>query len=147
MAVKPLKLATIFAVVAVIIVSFWMAERWRERYNAAKRKAAYQLTLSKYQTEVKLGMPRQDVELLLHNEQAEIKHMCCVANYRGEALRSSTYDDLVKIGEEAPPWFCSEHNVYIAFEFNPKLPGEQPETHSSDSLKRVSLFHQLEGCL
>jgi len=59
---------------------------------------------------------------------------------------SDTYDDLVKIGQEKAPWFCSEHNVYIAFEFNPKSEGEAPETNASDSLKRVSIFHELEGC-
>jgi hypothetical protein len=73
--------------------------------------------------------------------------MCCVANYRGQPVAASdTYDDLVKIGQEKAPWFCSEHNVYIAFEFNPKSEGEAPETNASDSLKRVSIFHELEGC-
>ena len=56
-------------------------------------------------------------------------------------------DDLVKIGAESTPWFCSENNVYIAFEFNPKSHGEQSDTNDSDVLKRVSVFHQLEGCL
>ena len=57
------------------------------------------------------------------------------------------WDDLVKIGEESVPWFCSENNVYIAFQFNPKSTGELSKTNVSDVLKRVSVFHQLERCL
>jgi hypothetical protein len=45
------------------------------------------------------------------------------------------------------PFVCTENNVYIAFEFNPKSQGEQANTNSSDILKRVSVFHQLEGCM
>jgi hypothetical protein len=75
--------------------------------------------------------------------------MCCVANFRGQIRerKGAGYDDLVKIGEESAPWFCSENNVYIAFEFNPKSRGELSDTNGSDILKRVSVFHQLEGCL
>jgi len=75
--------------------------------------------------------------------------MCCVANFKGEhvSLVGAGWDALVKIGEESTPWFCSENNVYIAFEFNPKSHGEQSDTNDSDVLKRVSLFHQLEECL
>jgi len=58
------------------------------------------------------------------------------------------WDDLVKIGEEKAPWMiCDEHNVYVAFEFNPKAKGELADTNGSDILKRVSVFHQLERCL
>ncbi len=57
------------------------------------------------------------------------------------------YDDLVKIGQESAPWFCAENNVYVAFEFNPKSQGELSDTNGSDILKRVTVFHQLEGCL
>ena len=58
--------------------------------------------------------------------------MCCVASIRGEhaSFIGSSWDDLVKIGEESAPWFCSENDVYLAFEFNPKSQGERPETKS-----------------
>src|SRR6266516_1381130 len=75
----------------------------------------------------------------LQTNGKRFKQMCCVANFRGghASFIGSSWDDLVKIGEESAPWFCSENNVYIAFEFNPKSQGERPETNSSDILKRV----------
>ena len=56
------------------------------------------------------------------------------------------WDDLVRIGAESTPWVCSENNVYLALEFNPKSKGEPPKTNVSDILTRVSVFHQIEGC-
>ena len=74
--------------------------------------------------------------------------MCCVANFRHQyvSLERAGWDDLVKIAEESAPFVCAENNVYIAFEFNPKSQGELSQTNGSDILKRVSVFHQLEGC-
>jgi hypothetical protein len=63
------------------------------------------------------------------------------------SLKAAAYGDRVKIGEESAARFCSENNVYIAFEFNPKSHGELSDTNGSDILKRASIFHQLEGCL
>jgi hypothetical protein len=57
------------------------------------------------------------------------------------------WDDLVKIGQEPVPFVCSENNVYVAFEFSPKTASELPQTNDSDILKRISIFHQLEGCM
>ena len=75
--------------------------------------------------------------------------MCCVGNFTGQyvSLVGTGSDDLVKIGEETAPWFCSESNVYVAFEFNPKSKDERADSNGSDTLKRVSVFHQLERCL
>jgi hypothetical protein len=74
--------------------------------------------------------------------------MCCAANFRGQYVSGvgAGWDDLVKIANENAPFICSENNVYIAFEFNPKLPGKLSDTNGSDILKRVTIFHQLEGC-
>lgn len=64
-----------------------------------------------------------------------------------QEAQEAGWDDLVKIGEESAPWFCRANNVYVAFEFKPKSKGELPKTNVSDILKRVSVIHQLEGCL
>jgi hypothetical protein len=94
-------------------------------------------------------MTRWQVEQHLQRDGSRFRQMCCVANSKGKhvSLVGTGWDDLVKIGEESTPWFCSENNVYIAFEFNPKTHDEQSDTNDSDVLKRVSFFHQLEGCL
>ncbi len=59
-------------------------------------------------------------------------------------------DDLVKIGEEEHPWFCSEHFVYVAFQFVDHVQVEKAFSFNdddSDTLKALSIYHQLGGCL
>jgi len=146
---KRLKVLMVVAVAVVIVFGFWLGHHLRERHKAAEREAQYQTLLAKYTSEFKPGMSRDQVEQHLQKNGKRFEQMCCVANFRGEhaSFIGSSWDDLLKIGEESAPWFCSENNVYIAFEFNPKSQGERPETNGSDALKRVSVFHHLEGCL
>jgi hypothetical protein len=94
-------------------------------------------------------MTREQVERYLRTDGKSFRQMCCVANFKGEhvSLDRAGYDDLVKIAQESAPFVCAENNVYIAFEFNPKSQGEQSQTNGSDILKRVSVFHELEGCM
>jgi hypothetical protein len=146
---KRFKVLMIVAVGLLIFFGFWLGQHLRERYKSAEREAQYQAVLAKYMSELKPGMSREQVEQHLQANGKRFKQMCCVANFRAEHVSfiGSSWDDLVKIGEESTPWFCNENNVYIAFEFNPKSQGERPETNSSDILKRVSVFYHLEGCL
>lgn len=139
----------IVAAIALIVFSLWLVQNVRERNKAAEREAYYHTVLAKYTSRLKPGMTREQVEQHLQTDGTRFRQMCCVANSRGEHVRivGAGWDDLVKIGEESAPWFCSENNVYIAFEFNPKSRGELSETNVSDVLKRVSVFHWLEGCL
>jgi hypothetical protein len=146
---KRLKLLIIIAAIALIGLSIWLVQHVRERHKAAEREASYQTVLAEYASELKPGTSREQVERHLQTDGRRFRQMCCVANFRGQyvSLKGAGYDDLVKIGEESAPWFCSENNVYIAFEFNPRSRGELSDTNGSDVLKRVSVFHQLEGCL
>jgi hypothetical protein len=91
--------------------------------------------------------PREQVERYLQTNGKGFKQMCCVANFKGKyvSFDRAGYDDLVKIAEESVPFVCSENDVYIAFEFNPKSEGERSNTNGSDILKKVSVFRQLEG--
>jgi hypothetical protein len=143
------KVLTTVASIALLVFLLWLVKHLREQRKAAEREAYYQSALAKYGSDLKPGMSREQVEQRLQTNGKRFSQMCCVANFTGEhaSLVGSSWDDLVKIGEESPPWFCSEHNVYIAFEFNPKSQGERLETNPSDTLKRVSVFHHLEGCL
>ena len=137
------------AAVAAVIIGLWLAKHERDRKEAEKSETGYQTVLGQYGIEVKAGMTREQVEQYLQSSGKQFKQMCCVANFKGEHVSSARagYDDLVKIAEENVPFICSENNVYIAFEFNPKSQGELPETNPSDVLKRVSVFHHLEGCM
>lgn len=148
MQAKRLKLLKVVAVMAVVVIGLWMVQHVRERRKASEREAYYQTVLTNYMGNLKPGMTREQVEQRLQTDGTRFRQMCCVANFRGQhvSLVGAGWDDLVKIGEESAPWFCGENNVYIAFEFNPKSPDELSETNVSDILKRVSVFHQLEGC-
>ena len=146
---KRLKVLMIVAAIALIGFSIWLVQHVRERHKAAEREASYQTVLAKYTGELKPGTSREQVERYLRTNGKGFKQMCCVANFKGEyvSLHGSGYDDLVRIAEESAPFFCSENNVYIAFEFNPKSKDELSDTNGSDILKRISVFHQLERCM
>jgi hypothetical protein len=67
--------------------------------------------------------------------------MCCVEEAR------STYADLVKIGKEHVPWYCERHGVYVAFQFDAVEARKSSDARDSDTLKKITIFHWLEGCL
>jgi hypothetical protein len=146
---KRVKVLVIITAIAVVVFSLWLVQDVRERHKAAEREVSYQTVLAKYTGALKPGMTREQVERHLQTGGTRFGQMCCVANFRGQYVSGvgAGWDDLVKIGEESAPWFCSENNVYVAFEFNPKSKGELADTNGSDILKRVSVFHQLERCL
>jgi len=143
------KAVMIVAAVAVIATSLWFVQHVRDRHEAAKREIGYQTVLAQYAAQLKPGMTREQVERHFRTSGKQFKQMCCVAIFGGEyvSFDRAGYDDLVKIAEESVPFVCNENNVYIAFEFNPKSQGELSNTNGSDILKRVSVFHQLEGCM
>jgi hypothetical protein len=144
-----MKALVIVAAVALVLSGAWLAHDVRERHKAAEREAYYQIVLSRFTTELNVGMTRREVESHLKTSGKSFSQMCCVAAHRGEHVNfvGSGWDDLVKIGQESAPWFCSKKNVYVAFEFNPKSEHELPDTNVSDILKRISLLHSLEGCM
>src|ERR1022692_3864681 len=107
-----------------------------------KSRRSRQTVLAQYGFELRPGMTRDQVERYFQMNGKRFKQMCCVANFEGKyvSFDRAGYDDLVKIAEESVPFVCSENNVYIAFEFNPKSQGELSNTNGSDILKRVSVF-------
>jgi hypothetical protein len=52
--------------------------------------------------------------------------------------------DLVEIGEETPPWYCSQSRVYVAFEFTGT---EKYKLNDADVLERIELYRPDTGCL
>lgn len=79
-----------------------------------QREAGYQSILRSYNERFKPGVTRKEVEKYLHAESIPFRQMCCVEIV---VPSKDVYDDLTKIGQEEKPWFCSENNVYIAFQF------------------------------
>lgn len=119
------------------------------RDSKKKREAAYEAAVQAYSQKLKPGMTRLEVETYLRKQGTQFMQMCCVE-------RTSYWDDLVKIGEEGHPWYCSEHYVYVAFEF---LTTERREAstmrekienwkaHDTDVLKEIKRHDMLGGCL
>jgi hypothetical protein len=104
-----------------------------------KREAAYQAKLQSYSDFLKPGMTRKNVEDYLRAKGVAFGQLCCIDE-------RSAYADLVKIGKEKHPWYCEEHNVYIAFQFTAVEPHKSWKAYDSDTLKSITIYHKLEGC-
>ncbi len=104
-----------------------------------KREAAYQATLQSYSDVLNPGMTRKYVEDYLRSKGVTLQQLCCIDE-------RSAFADLLKIGTEKHPWYCSEHEVYAAFQFLATVAHTLPVAHDSDTLKSITILHKLEGC-
>jgi len=129
-------------IVAIIAVSSAIYLRDVFKTGARKRReSAYQAALQTYSQNLKPGLNRKDVESYLRARNIGFTQMCCV-------LERSAFADLVKVGQEDAPWYCSEQYIYIAFEFRAaEAHSLQSPIYDSDRLKTVEIFPQLSGCL
>jgi hypothetical protein len=135
----PILVVIVVAVSAVAIRHVW------QRRAQRRREAAYQLTLLSYSEVLMPGMTRKEVEDYLRTKNVTPRQMCCVEM---KDFSKGVYDDLAKIGQEDAPWFCSEKNIYVAFQFTgPKRNGLAWRADASDGLKAVTIYRWLEGCL
>ena len=123
-----------------------------EKRAEGRREIAYQLALRSYSQlalrsysqRFKPGVTRKEVEDYLRSRNIGFRQMCRIDH----RFSQSVWDDLTKIGHESAPWFCSQNNVYVAFQFaGPENNGARWSADPSDTLKAVSIFHWLEGCL
>jgi hypothetical protein len=106
-----------------------------------EHEAVYSSELQLYASVLKSGMTRRKAEDYLRSKGTKFGQMCCI-DERG------AFADLVLIGKEKPPWWCGEHNVYIAFQFVPAEP--RPITvlkDDSDVLTKTTIYYWLENCL
>jgi hypothetical protein len=111
-----------------------------------KREAAYQSALLSYTQVLKAGMTRKEVEDYLRARNVGFSQMCCVVGIQVHPKHS--LDDIAKVGQEDAPWFCSEHYVFVAFQFEDH--GQYKSILGADDkdiLKSVTIFDQLGGCL
>lgn len=130
-------------VVAVLIICALVVQHLRSRQAQRERKVEYESALRAYATALKPGMKRTDVEGYLRMRGNPFRQMCCVG------VQRSALADLVRIGKEKAPWYCSENNIYVAFEFagDPESHAPVPQAHDSGRLVNVFVFPWLEGCL
>jgi len=128
----------------VATVLFLVGRHATQERQRRKREAHYQAALGSYRQALSIGSTRKQVEQYLRNSGTGFLRMCCV-----EHSGKHSVDDLVKVGAEEAPWFCSEHNVYVALQFTDfKRPRNSfGEANDLDTLSAVTIFHWLEGCL
>jgi hypothetical protein len=61
---------------------------------------------------------------------------------------TKAYADLVKIGTEPAPWYCSKNNIYVKFAFDAADPGQGGISQSSsDVLRSIAVTPWLQDCL
>jgi hypothetical protein len=128
---------------AVLIVSVFGIKYVIDRRAERKSQIEYQSVLKEYSAALEPGLTRREVESYLRLKGRPFRQMCCVG------VRRNALADLVRIGNEGAPWYCSQNNVYVALEFEATEPlqGIMPEARDSDRLEDVLLFPWLEGCL
>lgn len=133
----------LWVVGAIVIAALAFGLRGVLRARAQqKREVVHQSALASYAKKLPLGMPRKDVDRYLRENHVSFSRRCCFEE-RG------VFADVVKVGEDAAPSYCSETDVYIALEFA----GTQP-THSLsapandlDALHRIAIERVGSGCL
>jgi hypothetical protein len=110
----------------------------------ARRNAVYEKTLRSYADALQPGLTRSAVEHYLRAKNVTLRRMCCVDH---KSHSYEVYDDLVEIGREDAPWFCSENNVYIAFQFAGERANTGWSAEPNDRLTEITVYHWLEGCV
>jgi len=134
--------------IAVVGLLAWGILHHLQAKAKEKREAAYEASLQSYAQALKPGMTRKQVEDYFQARNITYLQECCVLVEESSTRHS--WDDLVKVGEEEKPWYCSEHYVYIAFRFADYGEPEakwQFKDNDLDTLKSVTIYHQLGGCL
>jgi len=129
-------IAVAVSIIAALAVVRFIATRRAQTV----REVSYRAAVESYAERFGAGVSRADVERQLRDRGVEFHQV-------GGLEERTAYADLVKIGEEAVPWFCSEHNVYVALHFAAPDDSHPSDARPSDVLKRVTLFKRLEGCL
>ena len=133
------------ALVLVVTLSVVVVRHRSEKRAQQEREAGYQSALRAYSGVLKPGMTRKDVEEYLRTGNVGFSQMCCVEM---KDFSKYVYDDLTKVGQEDAPWFCSEKNVYIAFQFTGQPRNATgPGADDSDKLRTITIYRWLEGCL
>jgi hypothetical protein len=134
---KRLRLVLLSLLVAACAVA--VVRYLREQHLQKQQEAAFQSILESYSAAIHPGTSRRDLEIYFR--------LKAVPFHRQVIEEKSAYADLTRIGQGDHPWYCKRKSIYVAFHFNaaekrPDSIGQSP----SDTLSRITLFPQLEGC-
>jgi hypothetical protein len=137
--------AILLAVAVASLISFGIRTELKKR-GQNQREIGYQSIVREYSQALRPGMTRKEVEDYVRTRNAHIRETCCVES----GFHRHSYDDLIKIGAEDAPWFCGEHNVYVALQFADHRYSATDyccKDDDLDTLKSVSRYDVGEGCL
>jgi hypothetical protein len=113
---------------------YWLKKRADKKLEEQKREAVFSSALFSYSKDLEPGMTRNNVENYLASKAI--------------LFEKSATADLVEIGQEPAPWFCSEVNVYIAFDFEAiETQSRALEPYATEVLKRVHIYSRPGRCL
>jgi len=85
-------------------------------------------------------MTRNEVEKYFRERDVNFSQM-------GWIEERTAFADLVRVGEETPPWYCEDNSVDIAFEFAATESHKPWMAFDTDVLKKVHIVHQFGACL
>jgi len=129
----------LLVILALTVVPFSCGTREEEKLQG---EGGYQAALASYVRLLRPGMTRKEVEDYLEEKKVGFDRMGGVDGLGTDA-------DVIKVGEERPPWFCSENYVYIALHFAAR-PGPRygrSDKNEADTLKEITIYKRLSGCL
>ncbi len=90
---------------ALLLVSLFTIYRRYEQRTQQQREAKYERALDSYSHIFQLGETREEVENYLSVRELKYERMCCLDE-------RSAFADLLRIGAEKAPWYCSEQTIY-----------------------------------
>ncbi len=111
-----MKRAIVFAVVAAVLISTWLAYA---KVPQARRETAYRAAMAPFQRDLPVGMSKDDVKKYLDSGNVSYNSV------RFGGSEADTYE--IKIGEEPGSLVCESWNVYVALEFSSR--GALQEVH------------------
>ena len=127
-------------VVVVLIAAVVAAFQWYSRRAQRKRDAQYRSALFSYSNQFPPGVSRELVESYLRARGIAIQQQSGETGF-------DAMTDLIVIGQDPVPWYCSTWPVYIEFHYAARQQDHQFKADSSDILKKVRLDSRGEGCL
>ena len=105
-----------------------------------KREARYQVALNSYSDLVKIGASRKEVEAILQSKNTTFSQICCVEP-------GTAFSDLIAIGKEKHPWYCSTHTVYVAIVYVAVAPNTSRHINENDIVQKLTIWHHLDSCM
>ena len=128
------------------------------RAGVGKKEEAYNVILSGYSADLRVGTKRAEVEDYLRQKHVEFGQLWPV-DVPTPVGEKHAFADLVRVGHNHNGWpFCDGVSIYIAFVFVGASPGGAlvsrdpllnalPSRDPADALKEIKLFSKADNCL